>query len=41
LINQSLLPLSYLPRERAGEKIRKAASFAQGVERMAQVEIEE
>jgi hypothetical protein len=32
LINHSLLPLSYLPRNRAGEKIRKAASFAQGIE---------
>jgi hypothetical protein len=31
LINQSLLPLSCLPRERAGEKIRKEAVFSQGV----------
>ena len=33
LINHSLLPLSRLPRKRAGEKIRKEAIFSQDVER--------
>ena len=33
LINHSLLPLSCLPRERAGEKIGKEAIFSQGVKR--------
>jgi hypothetical protein len=33
LINHSLLPLSCLPRKKAGEKIRKAAIFSPGVER--------
>ena len=32
-MNHSLLPLSYLPRKKAGEKIRKEAIFSQGVER--------
>jgi hypothetical protein len=32
LINHSLLPLSCLPCQKAGEKIRKEASFSQGVE---------
>jgi hypothetical protein len=32
LINHSLLPLSYLPGKRAGEKIWKEASFSPGVE---------
>jgi hypothetical protein len=36
VINHSLLPLSYLPRNRAGEKIRKEAIFPQGVESEAE-----
>ena len=32
LINHSLPPLSYLPRNRAGRRLRKEAIFTQGVE---------
>jgi hypothetical protein len=32
LINHSLLPLSYLPRKRAGEKVKERSHFSQGVE---------
>ena len=37
LINNSLLPLSPLPRKQAGEKIRKEARFSQGVESGSEV----
>jgi hypothetical protein len=36
LMNHSLLPLSCLPRKRAGEKIAKEPIFSQGVESQAQ-----
>jgi hypothetical protein len=39
LINHSLLPLSCLPCQKAGEKIRKEAGFAQDVESGAKVKL--
>jgi hypothetical protein len=39
MINQSLLPLSCLPRQKAGDKIRKEANFSQSVEHDSEVEL--